>query len=318
MVQAPQVNLIIASIALAIVLRSVIMLAWGPDARRVPVPRRQSDHGGGAPHHPAAGVRRDRRRGGSGRGGACPAADAARTGAPRQREQPGGGWPHGDSPDGGAGALLGLSAGLGALGGILVAPIVGNQVGMGQAILVKAFAAAILGGLAEHPRRYRGRPRRRLAENLASACRVLRVQGRGRLRGAHPRARGAAVGDPRRPRRGEGVTPDSSPCRGGGGGNRPLDHSRGGVATGLPAPARGPPRHLDHRGPQRDRHRGVWRTGLGWTGGVHGGGRLQHGAPRRHRLLALGPQHRGRRGGVARRGRPRGRARPAAARARPS
>jgi branched-chain amino acid transport system permease protein len=40
-----------------------------------------------------------------------------------------------------------ISAGIGALGGVLVAPMLLAQYSMGQAILVKAFAAAILGGL---------------------------------------------------------------------------------------------------------------------------------------------------------------------------
>ena len=46
---------------------------------------------------------------------------------------------------------FGLSAGLGALGGILISPILLAQFSMGQAILVKAFAAGILGGLSSIP-----------------------------------------------------------------------------------------------------------------------------------------------------------------------
>jgi branched-chain amino acid transport system permease protein len=40
-----------------------------------------------------------------------------------------------------------LSAGLGALGGALIAPVTGIQYSMGFGIAVKAFAASVLGGL---------------------------------------------------------------------------------------------------------------------------------------------------------------------------
>jgi branched-chain amino acid transport system permease protein len=62
-----------------------------------------------------------------------------------------------------------LSAGVGALGGILVAPIVLAQYSMGQAILVKAFAAAILGGLSNIQGVIVGGLVIGLAENLAGA-----------------------------------------------------------------------------------------------------------------------------------------------------
>jgi branched-chain amino acid transport system permease protein len=62
-----------------------------------------------------------------------------------------------------------LSAGIGALGGILVAPILLAQYSMGQAILVKAFAAAILGGLSNVQGVIVGGLIIGLAENLAGA-----------------------------------------------------------------------------------------------------------------------------------------------------
>jgi branched-chain amino acid transport system permease protein len=62
-----------------------------------------------------------------------------------------------------------LSAVVGALGGVLVAPILLAQFSMGQAILVKAFAAAILGGLASLPGVIVGGLVVGLAENLAGA-----------------------------------------------------------------------------------------------------------------------------------------------------
>jgi branched-chain amino acid transport system permease protein len=62
-----------------------------------------------------------------------------------------------------------LSAGIGALGGILVAPILLAQYSMGQAILVKAFAAAILGGLGSIQGVIAGGLVIGLAENLAGA-----------------------------------------------------------------------------------------------------------------------------------------------------
>jgi len=62
-----------------------------------------------------------------------------------------------------------ISAGIGALGGILVAPILLAQYSMGQAILVKAFAAAVLGGLANVQGVIVGGLVLGLAENVAGA-----------------------------------------------------------------------------------------------------------------------------------------------------
>ena len=64
---------------------------------------------------------------------------------------------------------FGLSAGLGALGGLFVAPIMLAQFSMGQAILVKALAAGILGGLSSIPGVIVGGLVVGLAENLAGA-----------------------------------------------------------------------------------------------------------------------------------------------------
>jgi branched-chain amino acid transport system permease protein len=62
---------------------------------------------------------------------------------------------------------FGLSAAVGSLGGVLIAPILLAQFTMGQAILVKAFAAAIVGGLLSIPGVIVGGLVVGLAENLA-------------------------------------------------------------------------------------------------------------------------------------------------------
>jgi branched-chain amino acid transport system permease protein len=169
LVQAPQVNLIIASIALAIILRSLILLAWGPDARRVPflaedpvalagmlvTPQQLFVVAATAATVAGVAVFLQRTRLGLAlRATASNRVVAGMMGVPLT-------------------AILavsfGLSAGLGALGGVLVAPILLAQFSMGQAILVKAFAAAIVGGLASIPGVIVGGLVVGLAENLAGA-----------------------------------------------------------------------------------------------------------------------------------------------------
>jgi branched-chain amino acid transport system permease protein len=140
-------NLIIVSLALAVVLRSIILLLWGTDARSVA--------GLGNDPIAIAGLLVTRqqvfvmtativvvvslqvflhrtRTGLALRATASNRTMAGLMGIPLT-------WMLAVS--------FALSAGVGALGGILVAPIMLAQYSMGQAILVKAFAAAILGGL---------------------------------------------------------------------------------------------------------------------------------------------------------------------------
>jgi branched-chain amino acid transport system permease protein len=166
-VQAPQVNLIIASIALAIILRSLILLAWGADARRVPSV-------GDAPlalfgllitpqqlFVVAATLAivallylflQRTRLGLALRATASNRDVAGLMGIPLALVLP---------------LAFGLSAAIGSLGGVLIAPILLAQFTMGQAILVKAFAAAIVGGLLSSPGVIVGGLVVGLAENLA-------------------------------------------------------------------------------------------------------------------------------------------------------
>lgn len=169
LVQAPQVNLIIASIALAIILRSLVLLAWGPDARRVPSLGDDPVRLAGLLVTPQQGfvvlataatvgvvslLLHRTRLGLALRATASNRTVAGLMGVPLGLVLP---------------VAFALSAGLGALGGVLIAPILLAQFSMGQAILVKAFAAAILGGLASLPGVIVGGLVVGLAENLAGA-----------------------------------------------------------------------------------------------------------------------------------------------------
>lgn len=169
LVQAPQVNLIIASIALAIILRSLILLAWGPDARRVPslgddpvklvgllvTPQQGFVVAATAATVAAMYLLLHRTKLGLAlRATASNRAVAGLMGVPLAMVLP---------------VAFALSAMVGALGGVLVAPILLAQFSMGQAILVKAFAAAILGGLSSLPGVIVGGLVVGLAENLAGA-----------------------------------------------------------------------------------------------------------------------------------------------------
>jgi branched-chain amino acid transport system permease protein len=169
LVQAPQVNLIIASIALAIILRSLILLAWGPDARRVPslgddpvklvgllvTPQQGFIVAATAATVAAMYLLLHRTKLGLAlRATASNRTVAGLMGVPLAMVLP---------------VAFALSAVVGALGGVLVAPILLAQFSMGQAILVKAFAAAILGGLASLPGVIVGGLVVGLAENLAGA-----------------------------------------------------------------------------------------------------------------------------------------------------
>jgi branched-chain amino acid transport system permease protein len=169
LVQAPPVNVIIASIALGIILRSLILLAWGPDARRVPSLGDEPMTLVGLLVTPqqvfvvvATAVTvglvylflQNTRLGLALRATASNRTVAGLMGVPLGVVLP---------------VSFGLSAGLGALGGLLVAPIMLAQFSMGQAILVKAFAAGILGGLSSIPGVIVGGLVVGLAENLAGA-----------------------------------------------------------------------------------------------------------------------------------------------------
>ena len=169
LVQAPAVNVIIATIALAIILRALILLAWGPDARRVPsvgddpmrlvgllvTPQQLFIVGGAA--LTVGGVYALLH--GSRLGLALRATASNRTVAGLMGVPLGVVLP----------VAFGLSAGLGALGGILISPILLAQYSMGQAILVKAFAAGIVGGLSSIPGVIVGGLLVGVAENLAGA-----------------------------------------------------------------------------------------------------------------------------------------------------
>ncbi len=169
LVQAPPVNVIIASIALGIILRSLILLAWGPDAYRVPslgddpitlvgllvTPQQVFVVAATAITVGLVYLFLQKTRLGLAlRATASNRTVAGLMGVPLGVVLP---------------VSFGLSAGLGALGGLLVAPIMLAQFSMGQAILVKALAAGILGGLSSIPGVIVGGLVVGLAENLAGA-----------------------------------------------------------------------------------------------------------------------------------------------------
>jgi branched-chain amino acid transport system permease protein len=166
-VQAPQVNLIIASIALAIILRSLILLAWGADARRVQsvgdaplalfgllvTPQQLFVVGATLAIVALLYLFLQRTRLGLALRATASNRDVAGLmGIPLALVLP---------------LAFGLSAAIGSLGGVLIAPILLAQFTMGQAILVKAFAAAIVGGLLSIPGVIVGGLIVGLAENLA-------------------------------------------------------------------------------------------------------------------------------------------------------
>ena len=169
LVQAPPVNVIIASIALGIILRSLILLAWGPDAYRVPslgddpitlvgllvTPQQVFVVAATAITVGLVYLFLQKTRLGLAlRATASNRTVAGLMGVPLGVVLP---------------VSFGLSAGLGALGGVFVAPIMLAQFSMGQAILVKALAAGILGGLSSIPGVIVGGLVVGLAENLAGA-----------------------------------------------------------------------------------------------------------------------------------------------------
>ncbi len=169
LVHAPPVNVIIASIALGIILRSLILLAWGPDAYRVPslgddpmtlvgllvTPQQVFVVAATAVTVGLVYLFLQRTRLGLAlRATASNRTVAGLMGVPLGVVLP---------------VSFGLSAGLGALGGLLVAPILLAQFSMGQAILVKAFAAGILGGLSSIPGVIVGGLVVGVVENLAGA-----------------------------------------------------------------------------------------------------------------------------------------------------
>lgn len=148
---APQVNLIIASIALGIILRSLALLFWGPDAGRVPPVREAPIKLFGlnisaqqlfivAVTVVAVAIiywlLNGTKVGLALRATASNRKVAGLMGIRVTTVLP---------------LAFGLSSAVGALGGILVAPIFLAQFSMGQAVLVKAFAAGILGGLSSIP-----------------------------------------------------------------------------------------------------------------------------------------------------------------------
>lgn len=169
LVQAPPVNVIIASIALGIIVRSLILLAWGPDAYRVPslgddpitlvgllvTPQQVFVVAATASTVGLVSLFLQKTRLGLAlRATASNRTVAGLMGVPLGVVLP---------------VSFGLSAGLGALGGLFVAPIMLAQFSMGQAILVKALAAGILGGLSSIPGVIVGGLVVGLAENLAGA-----------------------------------------------------------------------------------------------------------------------------------------------------
>jgi len=164
---APQVNMIIASIALGIVLRSIALLVWNSDPLRVPPISDRSIKLGSIMLEPQLLVIL----------GTAIAAIAVvywllfrtpigmalrATANNRAMAQM-----VGIRLDLMLPVTFALSAGLGALGGVLVSPIFFAQYNMGQAVLVKAFAAGILGGLSSIPGAIVGGLTVGLVENLA-------------------------------------------------------------------------------------------------------------------------------------------------------
>jgi branched-chain amino acid transport system permease protein len=162
-------NLIIVSLALAVVLRSVILLIWGTDARQVPTLGNNPIEIAGLLVTPQQIFilgstllvvallhlfMHRTRLGLALRATASNRTMAGLMGVPLTSM---------------LALSFALSAGIGALGGILVAPILLAQYSMGQAILVKAFAAAILGGLSNVQGVIVGGLIIGLAENLAGA-----------------------------------------------------------------------------------------------------------------------------------------------------
>lgn len=169
LLEARPANLIIVSLALAVILRSLILLLWGTDARSVPslgseplgivglLVTRQQLFVMITTIVIVAGLQvllRRTRLGLALRATACNRAMAGMVGIPLTSMLA---W------------SFALSAGLGALGGILVAPILLAQYSMGQAILVKAFAAAVLGGLSNIQGVIVGGLVIGIAENIAGA-----------------------------------------------------------------------------------------------------------------------------------------------------
>ncbi len=148
---APLVNVVVASIALGIILRSLALLIWGADAKPVPPVGEGSivvaDLSISAQHAFVLCVAvgavgfiywflHSTRIGLALRATASNRRVAEMMGMHITTVLP---------------VAFGLSSGLGALAGILVAPIFLAQFTMGQAVIVKAFAAAILGGLSSIP-----------------------------------------------------------------------------------------------------------------------------------------------------------------------
>jgi len=77
---------------------------------------------------------------------------------------------------------FGLAAALGALGGILVAPITYTSYDAGIMMGLKGFVAATLGGLGSRRRRRRGRPALGAVEADDRRLHLVRLQGRHALR----------------------------------------------------------------------------------------------------------------------------------------
>ena len=89
--------------------------------------------------------------------------------------------------------IFGIACALGAAAGVLIAPINYVQVQMGIGILIKAFAAAVVGGFGSLPGAVLGGLLVGVIESLGAGYRLRHLQGHLRLHPADRRADGEAV-----------------------------------------------------------------------------------------------------------------------------
>ena len=107
---------------------------------------------------------------------------------------------------------FGIGCALGAAAGVLIGPINYVQVQMGIGVLIKAFAAAVVGGFGSLPGAILGGLLVGRGGEPGGRLRLGHLQGRLCLRSADLRADGEAVGHPRRRGEGQGVNARAQPC----------------------------------------------------------------------------------------------------------
>ena len=101
--------------------------------------------------------------------------------------------------------IFGIACALGAAAGVLIAPINYVQVQMGIGILIKAFAAAVVGGFGSLPGAVLGGLLVGVVESLGAGYRLGHLQGHLRVHSADRRADGEAVRNSRRRGEGQGI-----------------------------------------------------------------------------------------------------------------